>query len=184
MNQNELREYLRNLQKSPYQWPNDYFAWEKPDKSLFMIGIRSSQMYELIKHEINSDSWHNKVRAQYGEPMEYSSVLYGISPNISYMQGHMNGPAVPYDPVERLVQEVASYRFLGSWRDPDILMESPTSYSKTLACGRWELAKKHILQPEKKVSLNEKISQAAEKSALQASQTPSKEKDLALPNQR
>ena len=172
MTPDEFRDYLRNLQKSPYGWPNDYFAWEKPDKSLLMVGIASTQMYELLVHEQNPAADFNKRRAEFGLPAEYSSVLYGISPHCTYMQGSLNGPAVRYDPVEKLVDKVAGCRFLGSWRDPDVLMDAPYAFSKVLACGRWELAKAHILQQEKKLPLSEQISQANGKAAEQAQNSP------------
>lgn len=182
MTPNELRTYLRELQKNPYNWPNDYFAWEKPDKTLFMIGISSTQMYQIIKHEMDMENWHNKIRASYGEPGEYSSVLYGISPNITYMQGSMTGPAVRYDPVERLVNEVSNYRYLGTWRDPDRLMDTPYSYSKVLACGRWDLAKKHILDSERKPSLSEQITKAQNKASEKEAQLSLNSPSHTFPN--
>lgn len=177
MTPDELRTYLRELQKNPYNWPNDYFAWEKPDKTLFMIGISSTQQYQIIIHEMNKKSFQNQNRIHFGVEPEYSSVLYGISPNIGYYQAHLNGPSVKYDPVEKIVNEVSNYRYLGTWRDPDRLMESPYTFSKVLACGRWDLAKKHILDPERKPSLSEQITKAqnktSEKEAQAGLNTPS-----------
>lgn len=184
MTPDEFRTYLRDLQKSPYGWPNDYFAWEKPDGTLFMLGIASTQQYQVIKHEMNKESFQNKNRIAWGQEPEYSSVLYGISPNVSYMQAHLNGPTVRYDPVEKLVEQTSQYRYLGTWRDPDRLMESYYGYNKVLACGRWELAKQHILQPERKSSLSDQISHAADKSKLQSSHSPSKDFSLSDPKQR
>lgn len=180
MTTDEFRTYLRNLQKSPYQWPNDYFAWEKPDGSLFMIGINSTQMYHVLRHELEEDRTE-KLQALMNEispggkllyERPYVTGLYSISPNVVHMKHVDNGTLARYDPVEELAQTVASYRFLGSWHDPDILMDNPYGYSRTLACGRWDLAKKHILEEEKKPSLNDKISQAQEKASEVARNLP------------
>ena len=143
-----FREFLRELQKSPYRWPNLYFAWEKPDGSLLMVGTNSSQMYDVLVRECNPDDWINKNHIKYGEALEYSSVLYGISPNTSYMKDN-----VRYDPVERLVAKVADYKYLGHWRDLDVLMDDPYGYNRVLACGRWELAKEKIGISEKSLVL-------------------------------
>lgn len=144
----EFREFLRELQASPYKWPNLYFAWEKPDGSLLVVGTKSSQMYEMIVHEVNPNSWINKAHAEYGESLEYSSVMYGIATHCSYMENNIR-----YDPVDRLVNKVAEYSYLGAWEDPDVLMDDPYAYTRTIACGRWELAVSHIC-PEKLTELN------------------------------
>lgn len=134
-----FRSFLRALQKNPYNWPNVYLAWEKPDGSLLMVGIKSTQMYHVIVHEVNPNAWDNKSRASRGEPLEYSSVLCGISPSTSYVQD-----GVRYDPVERLVDKVAECKYLGYWQDPDVLMDDPYAYNRVMACGRFELAKEKI----------------------------------------
>ena len=136
-----FRAFLRELQeKGPYQWPNLYFAWEKEDRSLLMVGTNSTQMWQMIVHECNPDDWVNKNHIKYGEPLEYSSLLYGISPNVTYCESG----GKRFDPVEKLVQKVAGCKYLGHWRDPDVLMDHPRLYSKVLACGRWELAMEKI----------------------------------------
>lgn len=184
MTSDDFRSYLRNLQNSPYQWPNDYFAWKKPDGSLFMIGIKSSQLYHILRHELEEDRTEklqkllNEIspgaKLQYERP--YVSVQYSISPNTVHLKhvdnGTRDGALARFDPVEELAQTVSGYEYLGSWRDPDILMDSSYGYSRTLACGRWELAKKHILEPEKKPSLTYKISQAQEKASESAQNLP------------
>ena len=150
MTPNELRNYLRELQEDAYLWPNDYLAWEKPDKSLFMIGVCSTRFDQLLIHET--------VKSEHDAAPEYVTRGYSIAPNVSHLR---NGQR--YDPVEELVNKVSGCRYLGSWHDPDILMDSPTSYSKVLACGRWDLAKEQILKQVKKPSLSSQISQAQEK---------------------
>ena len=144
----EFRELLRKMQEDgPYQWPNLYFAWEKPDGSLFIVGTNSTQQHQMLVKEVNRDDWLNTSRAACGQPLEYSSRLYGISPNCSYMENNQR-----YDPVERLASKVAEYTYLGAWQDPDILMDGPYGYNRVIACGRWELAVSHIC-PEKLTAL-------------------------------
>lgn len=152
MTPNEFRNFLRDLQEDAYLWPNDYLAWEKPDKTLFMVGICSTRFDHLLIHEAQNTPSRSLP--------EYSTIAYSIAPGISYFE-----KGKEYDPIERLVEKVSDCRFLGSWHDPDILMDHPQNFSKTLACGRWELAIKNILQPEQKRSLNQQISQAQEKTA-------------------
>ena len=132
MNSAELDAYLRNLQKDAYSWPNDYFAWEKPDGSLFMVGVHSTQYYHLLTYDYRS----------YYE--DYVAVLYGIEPYASYS---MNGQH--YDPVVKLAKEIEGCKYLGTWHDPDILMDDNRGFSKVLATGRWELAKSKIPGCEK-----------------------------------
>ena len=156
MTPNEFRTFLRELQEDAYLWPNDYFAWEKPDKSLIMIGVCSTQFDQLLIHET--------VKSDQNTTPEYVTLGYCIAPNVSHLK---NG--IRYDPVEELVDKVSSCRYLGSWHDPDVLMDSPNSYSKVLACGRWELAKEQILKQTKKPSLSAQISQAQVKELSQNS---------------
>ena len=132
MNGTEFEAYLRKLQEDEYSWPSDYFAWEKPDGSLLMVGVRSSQFYHLLKYE---------YRANFED---YAAVQYGIEPYAGY---YMNGQR--YDPVEKLAGEIEGCKYLGTWRDPDILMYDPYGFSRVIACGRWELAKAHIPGCEK-----------------------------------
>lgn len=157
MTSDEFRTYLRALQKSPYDRPNDYFAWEKPDKTLFMIGVKSHFLHNLMKYEY--------------EPFfkEYGVHFCNIDPN----ETHFRSGVVPYDPVEQLVSDVSGYRFLGSWRDPEALMDYNDG-SKVLACGRWDLVKEHILAPERKPSLDYQISAAQE--ALSAGSFPEQDR--------
>lgn len=147
MTPDEFRTFLRELQEDAYLWPNDYLAWEKPDKTLFMVGICSTRMDHLLIHEAEN--------TPPGASPEYSTRAYSIAPFASYFDKGKR-----YDPVEKLVEKVSDCRFLGSWHDPDVLMDNPRNYSKTLACGRWDLAKEHILQAAKKPTLNQQISQA------------------------
>lgn len=158
----EFCSFLRDLQKSPYRWPNRYFAWRKPDQSLLMVGIASTQMYHLLKYEI----CRTPGQVQFGIPGDYVARLYDISPKVS----HMMSGNVKYDPVERLVSEIRSCEYLGSWDDPDILMDSPYGYNRQLACGRWDLAKEHILggREEERPPLAECISEASERAGQQA----------------
>lgn len=159
-----FRALLRELQTSPYRWPNLYFAWEKPDGSLLMIGTNSSQQYSLILRECDPDNWLNKNHIKYGEPLEYGSRLYGISPNCTYCE---SGGKV-YDPVERLVGKAVGCRYLGYWRDHDVLMDDPYGYNRVLACGRFELAKKMIGISDTPISLEARLQDAAARSAEQA----------------
>ena len=166
MTPNEFRTFLRELQEDAYLWPNDYFAWEKPDKSLIMIGVCSTQFDQLLIHET--------VKSDQDTAPEYVTLGYSIAPNVSHLK---NG--IRYDPIEELVEKVSGCRYLGSWHDHDVLMDSPTSYSKVLACGRWDLAKEQILKQAKKPSLSSQISQAQGKADVQdtpesPSRTPSK----------
>lgn len=132
MNGVEFEAYLRKLQEDGYSWPNDYFAWEKPDGSLLMVGVHSTQYYHLLKYE---------YRANFED---YAAVQYGIEPYAGYS---MNGQR--YDPVENLAGEISEYKYLGTWHDPDILMDDSRGFSKVIACGRWELAKSKIPGCEK-----------------------------------
>lgn len=157
MTPNEFRAFLRDLQEDAYLWPNDYFAWEKPDKTLLMVGVCSTQFDQLLIHEA--------VKSEHDTAPEYVTRCYSIAPNVTHLT---NGKR--FDPVEALVDKVSDCRYLGSWHDHDVLIDSPTSYSKVLACGRWDLAKKHILHADKKPSLNQQISQAQGKVSAQAPQ--------------
>lgn len=131
-----FREFLRELQTTPYGWPNLYFAWEKDDGSLLMLGTNSSQMWQMIVRECIPESFQNRSRADWGLAPEYSAYLYGISPNVSYCESG----GKRYDPVEKLVAKVSDYKYLGHWRDYDVLMDDPHGYNRVLACGRFELA--------------------------------------------
>lgn len=156
-----LRSFLRSLQQNPYQWPNRYFAWRKPDQTLLIVGVASTQMYQLLKYEF----YQSEGQARYGIPGDYAPRFYDINPRVS----HMLSGNVMYDPVERLVSEVRNYTYLGSWDDPDIFMETPHSFSRQRACGRWDLAKEHILgsREEENPPLTHRISDASERSANQ-----------------
>lgn len=145
-----FRDFLRELQeKGPYRWPNLYFAWEKSDGSLLMVGTNSTQMYHMIVRECDPESWINKTRASYGQPFEYSSFLYCINPQFGYSQ---NGK--PFDPVERLVDKVSACKYVGHWRDPDVLMDDWHGFNRVLACGRWALAMQKIGLTESLVDLS------------------------------
>lgn len=166
MTQNEFRNYLRELQEDAYLWPNDYLAWEKPDKTLIMIGVCSPRFDQLLIYET--------VKLNQDSAPEYVARGYSIAPNVSHWK---NG--IRYDPIEELVNKVSGCRYLGSWHDHDDFMDSPNSYSKVMACGRWDLAKEQILKQAKKPSLSSQISQAQGKADVQdtpesPSRTPSK----------
>lgn len=167
----EFHSFLRDLQKNPYPWPNRYFAWRKPDQSLFMVGVSSTLMYHLLKYEIHRTA----SQIHLGEPGDYAAWNYDINPKATHMMNN-----VVYDPVERLVDEVRSYEYLGSWDDPDHLMDSPHGYSRQLACGRWDLAKEHILggREEERPPLSARISEASERAGQQsATNAPSHNKE-------
>jgi len=157
MNSTEFEAYLRNLQTNGYIWPNDYFAWEKPDGSLFMVGVRSGQHQHILRHELEEDRLPQLLKMQEGLKMqgnlvyqrEYVSGQYSIDPKVAHLHHMGDGPLVEYDPVKELAQEVSSYKYLGTWRDQDILMDAPHDFNRVLACGRWELAKVHIPGCEK-----------------------------------
>lgn len=154
MSPDEFRTYLRDLQNGDgYTWPNDYFAWEKPDGNKFMVGIESGQQFHILLNN-------------YGD--SFSSV-YSIWPPrfCSYSE---NG--IPYDPVDKLVDQIKDYKFLGTWHDPDLLMESPRSFGRVLAHGRWDLAMQHIEANTRSVPLSEQIKQAESKRQSIHSQTP------------
>lgn len=156
-----FRSFLHALQQNPYQWPNRYFAWRKPDQTLLMVGIASTQMYQLLKYEF----YQTEGQARYGIPGDYTARFYDINPKVSHM---MTGN-VKYDPVERLVSEIRNYEYLGNWDDPDILMDSPHTFNRQLACGRWDLAKQHILssREEERPPLTTRISEASDRAANQ-----------------
>lgn len=163
-----FREFLRELQKSPYQWPNLYFAWEKDDGSLLMVGTNSTQMWQMIVRECDPDDWININRIKYGEPLEYGSRLYGISPNYTYCK---SGGKV-YDPVEELVVKVVDCKYLGYWRDHDILMDDPHGFNRVLACGRWELAKQKIGISEKQARLDDVLMNAENRAGIEGNSEP------------
>lgn len=156
-----FHSFLRSLQQNPYQWPNRYFAWRKPDQTLFIIGVTSTQMYQLLKYEF----YQSEGQARYGIPGDYVPKFYDIHPKVS----HMLTGNVKYDPVDLLVSEVRNYTYLGSWDDPDLFMETPHSFAHQRACGRWDLAKEHILgnREEEKSPLTDRISDASERTANQ-----------------
>lgn len=167
-----FREFLRELQTTPYRWPNLYFAWEKADGSLLMVGTNSSQMYSMIVRECDPNDWLNKTHTKFGEPLEYGSRLYGIMPSSICTYSH-NG--VSYDPVEKLVDKVAACKYLGYWMDPDVLMDDPYGYNRVLACGRWELAMEKIGISEKRISLEDKLHDAERRSAGKEQVVPGKD---------
>ena len=160
MTPNEFHDYLRNLQKNLYNWPNDYFAWEKPDGTLFMVGIRSGLFSDILKYQYEQ---------QFND---YCVHLYGIHPDWVYMKyvpdGSKDGKNVPHDPVETLSDEIQNYKYIGSWRDPDALMPDPGGYGLVHAHGRWELAKEHILAKDRAIPLTEKLKDAQERAAKDA----------------
>ncbi len=181
MTSEAFAEFLRKLQKSPYSWPNLYFAWEKEDESLLMIGVRSTQYYHVLKHELEEDRLPTLLRLQKETGMageivfqrEYVTGLYDINPNTVHMRQDNEGPVVRYDPVDALVEEVRGCKYLGAWEDPNVLMDNPYGYSRTLACGRWDLAISHICPeklPEKRQELDSLIraADAADRDAPRA----------------
>jgi len=142
-----LRMYLRKLQEDKYSWPNDYFAWEKPDGTHLMLGIRSGYYLNILKREF-------EPRVQ-----RHTTYLYGVDPQtVYYHYPDPNKPAVIHDPIETLVEETSQYRYLGAWRDPDQMMDS--SIGRVLAHGRFELALSKIRTKEQTLSLDELVRQA------------------------
>lgn len=193
-----FREFLRELQKSPYQWPNLYLAWEKEDGSLLMVGTMSTQFYHILKHELEPDKLPQLLELQKangwsGEisyERQYVTGLRDIKPNVVHHRFvgvekyapadgvmRIEGPCEKYDPVEELVEQVSRCKYLGSWEDSDILMDNPYGYSRTLACGRWELAKEKIGITEKGVSLEDKLQDAESRSAGKEKVVSGKERD-------
>ena len=130
-----FRDMLIRRQEKPYEKQNEYYAWKKPDGTLFMIGMESYQMYHILKYEYNDFF------------KDYGAVFYSIDPHAS----HMRGPQ-EYDPLEELVSKISDYEYVGAWRDPDMFMD--IGNGPVAACGRWELAKKHILNEPNKGSLD------------------------------
>ena len=137
----EFRVFLQGLQKSPYNWPNLYFAWKKPDDSLFMVGVASTQSYHLMVYEIDMEWRVNQMRVAHGSPAEYAAKLYGIAPGVGT---DCSQQSVLRDPVACLVSKVSEFRFLGFWEDPDILIYEPRTRQRVVACGRFALAKEKI----------------------------------------
>lgn len=129
MNSEKFIQYLRDAQLAPFgQIPNDYLMWQKPDGDIFMVGMQSGQHKQILIYDESSGE----------HPHCYH---YSINPNVS----HQKSGGGEYDPVEELVGKVSHYRFVGSWHDPDVLMESPRGFGKVAANGRFDLAKQNIL---------------------------------------
>lgn len=173
MRADELQGYFCKLQENQYNWPNDYFAWQKPDGSLFMIGIHSSLFNHILVRELEPDKSEyllklarecnphsNITREDLQYKREYISRVYSIDPKCTHMRNNER-----YDPVEELVAEVKGYQYLGTWRDPDHLMDNPHGYGRQLAHGRWDLAQKHIMGREQKPSLTDQITGAASRAS-------------------
>lgn len=161
LSKKELLSFLRTLQGNSYDWPNRYFAWVKPDRTLFMIGTRSGQHDHILKHE-----WDTFTNSG------YSTCVYSISPTTIHMHQLPDGTTGRYDPVETLAEEASKYEYLGSWDDPDLLIDSPNSYGRVLACGRFDLALSHItdgryapIDSKEKPTIEEIISNAASQKA-------------------
>lgn len=136
-----LREALQLRLERPYAKQNTYFAWRKPDDTLFMIGMESYQAYHILKYEYDTYL------------KSYGSALYNIDPHAP----HMRGPQ-KFDPLEELVSKVKHYEYLGSWNDPEVFMDQGNG--KVAACGRWELARVNICGEGRMPRLDEKIGQA------------------------
>ena len=80
---------------------------------------------------------------------------HSISPTASdYLSERLS-----YDPIEKLVEEISGYRYLGAWHDPDIFIKDPHG-ERIIACGRWELAKQNIPQIAEKEPLAAQLSSA------------------------
>jgi len=145
MTAKDLYQLFTQLQ-TEYNWPNLYLAWQKPDHTLFMIGVRSGQLHHIMLYE--HDPFYQ----------EYSARLYNISPSFV----HMRGPHV-YDPVQELIEKTLAYQYLGSWEDPDRYM-SDKHGGEILAHGRWNLAMQHIKYLSQNQALTDKISNAMTRS--------------------
>lgn len=138
MTADEFRSFLRTLQEDQYNWPNKYFAWEKPDGTLFMVGTSSGQFNHLLTYEYKGEPYN-----------DYSGVIYGISPRTTYVYGSQE-----YDPVEMLVEKVGQFKYLGSWDDPELFEQHPFR-GNVYTQGRWELAKEHILGQSQESTVDE-----------------------------
>lgn len=122
-----LREALLERIEHPYEKQNDYYAWKKPDGTLFMIGMESYQTGHILKYEF--DSFFK----------DYNAKLYNIDPHAT----HRRGPHI-LDPLQELISQVEKYEYLGSWRDQAVFMEGHNG--KVAACGRFVEAKAHIFE--------------------------------------
>lgn len=120
-----LQEALQERIENPYEKQNDYYAWRKPDGSLFMLGMECYQANHILKYELDPVS------------KDYGARFYSIDPHAVHRRGPHH-----YDPVQELISQVVKYEYLGHWRDPAIFME--TESGRVAAYGRWEEAKAHI----------------------------------------
>ena len=136
-----LRNALQHRLEKPYEKQNTYFAWRKPDDTLFMVGMESYQSYHILKYEYDTFL------------KSYGASLYNIDPAVA----HMRGPQ-KFDPLEELLSKVKKYEYLGSWTDPELFMDEGNG--KVAACGRWELARAKICGEAHSPGLDEKIAQA------------------------
>lgn len=129
MTPEKLARVLHTLQAHPYDRINFYYAWKKPDDTLFMIGTYSNSLGQILLYEF--EPYFN----------DYGGRFVTIDP----LSGAMIVNGVRQDPVDFLVSQVANYTFIGSWCDHDILIDDPHGFGRIAAYGRWELAKEHIL---------------------------------------
>lgn len=136
-----FREALLNRQRRPFEKQNIYFGWRKPDDTLFLVGMESHQVNHILLYEY--DTFFK----------DYNVKEYNIDPHTPHFRGPQS-----FDPLEELVSKICKLEYLGSWMDSDDFMESKDG--RVAACGRWELAKEHILGEVEKETLDLKIASA------------------------
>ena len=136
-----LCEALLHRQQNPYEKQNLYLGWRKPDDTLFLVGMESSQVHYILLYEY--DTYFK----------DYNVKLFDINSHTEHLRGPQH-----FDPIEELIKKVSKYDYLGSWVDPEFFMESHDG--KVAACGRWELAKAHICNEPIKDSLDSKLASA------------------------
>lgn len=138
-----FREALLHRQQNPFERQNVYFAWKKPDDTLFMVGFESDEPYHILKYEYDS------FCRSYGV----------VSCDINPYTAHLRGPQT-FDPLDELVSKISKFEYLGSWTDPEPYVEQENGL--VAAHGRWDLAKAHICDGVGNGSLEGKIVAAME----------------------
>lgn len=129
MTPEKFARVLRTIQAHPYDRINFYYAWRKPDDTLFMIGTYSNSLGQILLYEF--EPYFDK----------YGSRFVNIDP----VSGSRFVGGRRQDPIDPLVARVAGYTFIGFWCDHDILIDDPYGFGRIAAAGRWDTAKEHIL---------------------------------------
>lgn len=143
MSADKLRRILRNCKDLSFDRLNFYYAWKTPDNTLFMLGTMSNQIGEVITYQYDPYS------------KDYTARFISLPP--------LNGclkKDILNDPIEKLASQVESYEFIGSWHNPEYLMDDSQGLGKVLACGQWNLAQERILNTGKEKPLSEQIALA------------------------